>query len=141
MMLKKLADADVLPPKRETRGSAAYDLRAAHEIEISPGAQAKIHTGYALGLPDGYCATIWPRSGMALKSRIDRRGGLIDEDYRGEVQVILKNEGDEPFQIKRNQRIAQLRVEPYERLSTVLVEDFPDDTERGEQGFGSTGDN
>lgn len=124
-------------PRRATDGSAGFDLFSTANATIWPGAMALISTDIACAIPDGYCGMIWPRSGMAVRHGIDRLAGLIDSDYRGNVQISLINHGDRPVEIKKGERIAQLVVVPYVGDSAV-AEELPDPGTRT-GGFGSTG--
>lgn len=129
-------------PAYATALSAGQDLVAAviEPIEIPPGGRALIPTGLAIALPDGYEAQIRPRSGLALKQGLTvlNSPGTIDADYRGEVQIILVNLGNEPVSITRGMRIAQMVVAPYSRVGWQEVSAL-DNTARGAGGFGSTG--
>jgi dUTP pyrophosphatase len=133
---------DLALPAYATAGAAGMDLLAAvaSPITIPPLGRALIPTGFAMALPPGYELQIRPRSGLALKHGIvlPNSPGTIDEDYRGEVQVIVMNAGDEPFIVTRGMRIAQAVLAPVSRAAWVEVEDL-DDTARGAGGFGSTG--
>ena len=97
-------------------------------------------TGFAIAIPAGYEVQVRPRSGLALKHGITclNTPGTIDEDYRGEVKVILANLGDQPFEVVRGERIAQLVPAPVQRATLTEVIAL-DDTQRGTGGFGSTG--
>ena len=129
-------------PEYATDLSAGMDLMAAipGEIILELGARRLIPTGIHIGLPPGYEAQVRPRSGLALKEglAILNSPGTIDADYRGQVQVIVANLGHEPIYIEPGQRIAQLVVAPVSRVEWQLQEEL-DDTERGEGGFGHTG--
>jgi dUTP pyrophosphatase len=131
-------------PAYETTGSAGMDLRAAvaedAPVTLAPGARALIPTGLKIALESGYEAQVRPRSGLALKHGITclNSPGTIDSDYRGEVGVILINHGQEPFVIKRGERIAQMVVARHEQVVIAEVETL-DETARGAGGFGSTG--
>lgn len=129
-------------PEYQTIHSAGMDLRAnlSESITLLPGERRLIPTGLKIALPDGYEAQVRPRSGLALKHGITclNSPGTIDADYRGEIGVILINLGQEPFEIKPGDRIAQLVVAPYSRVEWVQVHALPA-SERGEGGFGSTG--
>jgi dUTP pyrophosphatase len=134
--------ADIPLPEATTAGSAGLDLRAAVEdlLILKPGARAAIPTGLRIAVPEGFEAQVRPRSGLALRHGIlvPNSPGTIDSDYRGEIQVILMNAGDEDFEIARGDRIAQLVIAPVARSIWVEV-DALDETERGEGGFGHTG--
>ena len=129
-------------PAYATPHSAGMDLCAAvsKDLVIAPGARALVPTGLAIALPEGFEAQIRPRSGLALKHGLSvlNSPGTIDADYRGEVQVIFANLGNEPFTITRGMRIAQMVVAPYARVSWQAVKQLPE-SERGAGGFGSTG--
>jgi len=109
-------------------------------VTLLPGGRALIPTGFAMALPEGFELQIRPRSGLALKHGIvlPNAPGTIDEDYRGEVQVIMMNTGTEAFTVTRGMRIAQAVLAPVWRAAWIEVEDL-DNTVRGAGGFGSTG--
>jgi dUTP pyrophosphatase len=137
------AHASSLPlPEATTSGAAGVDLRAAIEgaLTLSPGERRLIPTGLRIALPEGFEAQVRPRSGLALRHGIlvPNSPGTIDADYRGEIQVILMNAGEDDFEIARGDRIAQLVVAPVVRPEWVEVESL-DSTDRGEGGFGHTG--
>ncbi|RYY95058.1 MAG: dUTP diphosphatase [Alphaproteobacteria bacterium] len=131
-------------PAYETADAAGMDLRAAVEdtapVTLAPGHRAMIPTGLTIALPPLHEAQVRPRSGLAAKHGITclNSPGTIDADYRGEVKVILINLGQEPFVIKRGERIAQMVIAPVTRAELVQVETL-DETTRGAGGFGSTG--
>ena len=135
---------DLLLPAYETEGSAGMDLRAAvpedQPMTLAAGARALVPTGLKIALEPGFEAQVRPRSGLALKHGITclNSPGTIDSDYRGEVGVILANLGSEPFVIRRGERIAQMVIARHERVQWSEVKSL-DETERGEGGFGSTG--
>jgi len=129
-------------PAYATEHAAGMDLCAAiaEDIALAPGQRALVPTGIAFALPEGYEAQVRPRSGLALKYGLTvlNSPGTIDADYRGEVQVILANLGDQPFTVTRGMRIAQMVIAAYQRIDWVKVTELPD-TARGAGGFGSTG--
>jgi dUTP pyrophosphatase len=129
-------------PAYATAGAAGADVLAAVEkpVTISPGRRALIPTGFCIALPPGYELQIRPRSGLALKHGIvlPNSPGTIDEDYRGELGVILLNASEEHFTVTRGMRIAQAVLAPVVRAMWDEVEDL-DATARGAGGFGSTG--
>jgi dUTP pyrophosphatase len=134
--------ADLPLPSYATAQSAGLDLMAAlsGEVTLAPGARQLIPTGLAIALPAGFEAQVRPRSGLALKHGVTvlNSPGTIDADYRGEVQVLLINHGDQPFVIRRGDRIAQMVVAPVTQIAWHAVEKL-DETERGSGGYGSTG--
>jgi dUTP pyrophosphatase len=129
-------------PSYATEGAAGMDLLAAvtAPLVIPPGGRALVPTGLRLALPPGHELQIRPRSGFALKHGIllPNSPGTIDEDYRGELGVILLNAGTEPFTVERGMRIAQAVLAPVTRAAWQEVAALPD-TARGAGGFGSTG--
>jgi dUTP pyrophosphatase len=133
---------DLPLPTYATAGAAGMDLLAAvaAPVTIAPGERALIPTGLAVALPRGYELQIRPRSGLALRHGIvlPNSPGTIDEDYRGEIQVIMLNTGDAPFLVERGSRIAQAVLAPVVRARWHEVENL-DATPRNEGGFGSTG--
>ncbi len=135
-------NADLPLPAYATAGAAGMDLLAAvaAPVTIEPGQRALIPTGIAIALPPGYELQIRPRSGLALRNGIvlPNSPGTIDEDYRGEVQVILLNAGDAPFTVERGTRIAQAVLAPVVRARWHVV-DCLAASPRNEGGFGSTG--
>jgi dUTP pyrophosphatase len=143
IQVRRLPHSDGLPlPAYATPGAAGMDLLAAvaAPVTVEPGKRALIPTGLAIALPPGFEMQVRPRSGLALRNGIvlPNSPGTIDEDYRGEVQVILLNAGDVPFTIERGMRIAQAIVAPVVRAEWQEVENL-DDTTRSTGGFGSTG--
>jgi dUTP pyrophosphatase len=131
-------------PSYQSAHAAGLDLMAAvpadAPVTLSPGARALIPTGLAIALPPGTEAQVRPRSGLALKHGISvlNTPGTIDSDYRGELQIILVNFGQEAFVIGRGLRIAQLVIAPVLRAALIEVETLSG-TARGTGGFGSTG--
>ena len=141
--IARLRGAEDLPlPSRATSGSSGFDLHAAvgTELRIEPGGRALVPTGLRIALPPGCEAQVRPRSGLALRYGIvlPNAPGTIDSDYRGEIQVILLNAGQEPFTVRRGDRIAQLVIAPVLRAEWSLVAEL-DDTARGAGGFGHSG--
>ena len=141
----RLPHARDLPlPAYETAGAAGMDLRAAaseeEPIVLRPGSRALVPTGFCIAVPQGYEAQVRPRSGLAIRSGITclNTPGTIDADYRGEVQVILANLGEENFVVRRGDRIAQLVICPVARAEWREAEALAQ-TARGAGGFGSTG--
>ena len=139
--LTRLAHGEGLPlPCYATPGAAGMDLVAAEDLTLQPGERHAIATGFAISIPPGHEVQVRPRSGLAIKHGITclNTPGTIDEDYRGEVKVILANLSAEPFEVKRGERIAQLVPAVVTRAEFVEVESL-DETHRGAGGFGSTG--
>ncbi len=141
--VRRLPHNQDLPlPAYATAGAAGMDLLAAvvAPVTIGSGERVLIPTGLAIALPPGYELQIRPRSGLALRHGIvlPNSPGTIDEDYRGEIQVIVLNTGSEPFVVERGARIAQGVLAPVVRVAWEEVVEL-DVTARNEGGFGSTG--
>lgn len=132
-------------PAYASDGAAGMDVCAALEkpLLLAPGERAAIPTGIAIALPPGHEGQLRPRSGLARKHGIGmvNAPGTIDEDYRGEVHVLLVNLGRESYRIEPGDRIAQLVVAPITRVQVDVVADADElgSTQRGDAGFGSTG--
>ena len=133
---------DLPLPDYATALAAGVDLHAAvsGDVVLPPLRRALVPTGIRLALPPGYEAQVRPRSGLAARHGVTllNSPGTIDADYRGEVQVVIINLGNDPFVIHRGDRIAQMVVAPVTRLSWEEVQDLPP-TGRGAGGFGHTG--
>ena len=141
MNIKKLTSTAIIP----TRGSekaAEYDLYADTNsvVEIKPHKTKKINTGIAIMIPNGYYGAIVARSGLSTKKGLRPANctGIIDSDYRGDIIVALHNDSDEVQTIEPHERIAQLVICPFLSVEFNEVDEL-DETERGENGFGSTG--
>jgi dUTP pyrophosphatase len=143
LLIEQLPSARDLPlPRYMSDRAAGMDLCAAveGEVTLAPGRRLLVPTGIRIAVPPGYEAQVRPRSGLAAKHGVTvlNSPGTIDADYRGEVCVILINHGQQPFTIRRGDRIAQLVIAPVTRV-TVKQVDRLDDTSRGVGGFGHTG--
>ena len=136
---RRLPNGAGLPlPAYGSEHAVGLDVVAAEEVRLDPGARHPVKTGIAMAIPHGYEVQVRSRSGTAVRSGITCLTGTIDSDYRGELMVVLVNLGEEPFEIRRGDRIAQLIPAPVLRARFAEVEDL-DETERGLGGFGSTG--
>lgn len=132
-------------PQYVSSGSSGLDLTAhikekGGEMIIGPREIALVPTGIAVSIPEGFEGQVRPRSGLALKYGVTlvNTPGTIDSDYRGEIKAILINHGDKPYVVRNGDRIAQLVIAKVSRIIWEETEELPD-TERGEGGFGSTG--
>ena len=134
---------DLPLPEYGTPESAGLDLVAAIEAPtlIKPSERAIIPTGICLSIPEGYEGQIRPRSGLAAKfgMTVLNSPGTIDADYQGEILVIMINLGQDPFEVTRGMRIAQIIFAPFTRARLASVTEFTTQTLRGENRFGSTG--
>lgn len=144
LKFKRIDDSmsDIPLPSYQTEGAAGMDIRAAlsEDFVLSKGGFGAIPTNLQVEIPTGFEIQVRPRSGLAFKNGIGilNAPGTIDEDYRGEIKVILFNFGSEDFVIKRGDRIAQLILGKVYRAKIVET-DILSETDRGTGGFGSTG--
>jgi dUTP pyrophosphatase len=127
-------------PAYATPGAAGLDVVAAEDLDLAPGQRHAVATGFAIAIPHGFEVQVRPRSGLAFKHglSVPNAPGTIDSDYRGELKILLINHGDQPFPVRRGERIAQL-VPAAVTLARFQEVDSLDDTDRGAGGFGSTG--
>ena len=127
-------------PTYSSGQAAGLDLYAAESASIASGQTRLIKTGLKMEIPEGYFGGIYARSGLSVKHGLRPANctGVIDSDYRGEIMVALHNDSPMMQIISAGDRIAQLIIQPYERVEFTIVDDLSD-TERGEGGFGSTG--
>jgi len=139
LKIKKL-NKEAIIPAYQTELAAGFDLHSIEEYVLKKGERKLIKTGLAFEIEDGYEVQIRPRSGLAFKHGITvlNSPGTIDADYRGEIMVLLINLGDEDFEIKKGERIAQAVVAPVVQAKFEEVEGLSS-TKRGAGGFGSTG--
>ncbi len=143
LSVQRLAHARDLPlPSYATSGAAGLDLVAAvsNDVVVAPGERRTIATGLVVAVPPGFEGQVRARSGRARREGLAlvNAPGTIDDDYRGEVMVLVINLGQEPITIRRGERFAQLVICPVFRAEVVEVEAL-DETTRGGGGFGSTG--
>ena len=139
--INRLPHGEGLPlPAYASHGAAGMDVVSAEDVTLAPGERHAVATGLAIAIPPGHEVQVRPRSGLALKHGITclNTPGTIDEDYRGEVKVILANLGSEPFEVRRGERIAQLVPAVVTKAEFEEVDSL-DETHRGGGGFGSTG--
>ncbi|XP_078388399.1 deoxyuridine 5'-triphosphate nucleotidohydrolase, mitochondrial isoform X2 [Cetorhinus maximus] len=128
------------PPTRGSERAAGFDLYSAYDYVVHAQDKVIVKTDIQIAIPSGFYGRVAPRSGLAAKHFIDVGAGVIDEDYRGNVGVVLFNFSKESFEVKKGDRIAQLICE---RICYPELEELKtlDETERGAGGFGSTGTN
>ena len=134
----ELMNEDAKMPFKGSSKAAGFDLCSCVEKTIPARGQVVVETGLKLMLPPNCYGRIAPRSGLAANHSLDVGAGVVDEDYRGEIKVVLFNHSDKDFQVTKGMRIAQLVCE---RIFYPLIQqvDSVDETKRGEAGFGSTG--
>ncbi|MEO0043284.1 MAG: hypothetical protein RL329_2732 [Bacteroidota bacterium] len=142
MKVKIINRSEYALPRYQTDGAAGMDLRAVlpDAIQLLPLQRFMIPTGISIELPVGYEAQVRPRSGLAAKKGLTclNTPGTIDSDYRGEIHVILVNVSSEPQTIEPGERVAQIVIARYERITWLETNELSA-TDRGAGGFGSTG--
>jgi dUTP pyrophosphatase len=141
-LMVRLLHPAARPPARTRLGDAGYDLRCVEGFSLWPGERATVPTGVAVALPPETAGLVLPRSGLAARYGISlvNSPGLIDPNYRGEIRVVMANQGDERFEAQAGDRIAQLLLVPYVAPEALVVEELPpSEDDRGENGFGSSG--
>lgn len=134
-------DGNAIIPQKGRHGDAGYDLCSTEKIVLRPFERALIPTGLHIELPEGYAALVLPRSGLAIKNGLSlvNSPGLIDSNYRGEIKAIAINlDPKEPIEIEIGDRIAQLVIQKVEDVAFEAAVELSV-TNRGEQGFGSSG--
>jgi dUTP pyrophosphatase len=128
-------------PRYSHDGDAGLDLFSIEDIALDPGDRKKVSCGFSIAIPEGYLGAVAPRSGLSIEHGVTvlNSWGVIDSTYRGEVSVILINLGKEKTILKRGSRIAQLIIIPFEKIELIIDKNNLGETERGNNGFGSTG--
>jgi dUTP pyrophosphatase len=137
MEVKRLHSHAILP-RRATAGSAGYDLFSTDAVTLGPGDLVCVPTGIAIRVPPGTYGRIAPRSGVTVKHNVHVAAGVIDEDYTGEIKVVLCNNSKNKVEFSAFERIAQLVLEKIEIAEVIEVQELSE-TDRGSGGFGSTG--
>ena len=140
VLVKMVVEDDSLTPEYKTSGASGADLRANEDCILQPLERKLIKTGVRVGIPQGFEGQVRARSGLSAKKGLTLVNGIgtIDSDYRGEVKVILINHGAQDFLVTHGLRIAQLVIAPVEQGHFIEVGSLSE-TNRGDQGFGSTG--
>jgi dUTP pyrophosphatase len=136
---KKLSQ-NATAPESSSEDDAGYDLFAAHDGCMSGGGRGIIKTNISIELPEGYYGQLEGRSGLAVKSGIAVLGGIIDPNYRGDIGVILVNlDNEKTFVYKKGDKICQMVIKPYIKPQMIEADELSA-TDRGEKGFGSSGE-
>ncbi len=143
-IVNPLIGSSIPLPRYATDGSAALDLRACldNAVAVAPGETVTIPSGIAISIHDpGLVAILAPRSGLGIKHGIVLANtiGVIDSDYQGEIKIGIRNQGSEPYSIQPGERICQMLFMPVVQASLRVVEEFSQESQRGEGGFGHTG--
>lgn len=136
----QLLSHDASAPTRGSTEAAGFDLYSSENTTVVSGERRLVSTGISVAIPYGYYGRVAPRSGLAVKKSIDIGAGVVDSDYRGEVKILIINNGDCPFHINKRDRIAQLVIEKI-FMGDIVEVDQLSTTVRGDGGFGSTGMN
>ena len=137
IVVEKL-DPEAKIPTFAYDGDAGADLFSVENQEILPGETTAIKTGIRVAIPKGYGGFIWDKSGLARNHRLTTLAGVIDSNYRGEIQVVIANIGTLPYHVEKGAKIAQLIIAAVE-TPEIEVGQITEKTERGEKGFGSSG--
>ncbi|MGM5488027.1 MAG: dUTP diphosphatase [Nanobdellota archaeon] len=130
-------DKDLPLPSYAYPSDAGLDLPSRESLTLQPQERRIIKTGLKLAIPEGYVGLVWDRSGLAAKHSLHCLAGVIDAHFRGELGVVMINLSDQPFEINKGDRIAQLLIQPV--IQCDIVEQSVDETQRNDGGFGSTG--
>ena len=137
--IKRVCDPSIDTPAIYHSGDAGYDLRSVSDNIIYPDERIPIYTGFAWEIPFGFCGLVKSRSGLAVNHSIHAFHGLIDSGYRAEIKVSLTNYGERRYEIKKNDRIAQLVIVPIYIGAEIVEVESLSDSDRMLGGFGSTG--
>jgi dUTP pyrophosphatase len=137
-MKVQLLDENAIAPVRSSEGAAGYDLHVIETTDVTRNTITQIHTGVAVEIPEGHVGLIRDRSSYAMKG-LSVEAGVVDQDYRGEVIVVMRNHTGRTIEVLGGDRVAQLLVIPVVQTDVEVVDEL-DNTERGDDGFGSTGD-
>jgi dUTP pyrophosphatase len=138
MISVQLINKHAKVPTKANLNDAGFDLYSTLDTVISPKQRKTVRTGIAIQMPDHLAGLIWPRSGLSVKHGIDVLAGVVDSGYRGEIMVCLYNTSDEIVSINTGDRIAQIIFQEVPRV-TMEVHDTLGSSQRGENGFGSSG--
>jgi dUTP pyrophosphatase len=137
LKIKKL-HPDAIIPKYAKCGDAGMDLYSIEDCNLEPGVVCSIKTGIATEFPLGYVALIWDKSGLATRHHLKTVAGVVDSGYRVEYLVSMINLGKNDYKIEKGDKIAQLIIQKIESPVIKIVKELSD-SERGDNGFGSTG--
>jgi len=135
--IKKLKPDAVLPNYAHS-GDAGMDMYASEDVHIRKGERAKVPTGIAMEIPEGYVGLVWDKSGLSINHGLKTLGGVIDAGYRGEIIIGIANLSSEDYTLEKGHKVAQLLIQKIE--SPVIEEAIElNNSHRGEKGLGSTG--
>jgi dUTP pyrophosphatase len=125
-------------PEYAHEGDAGMDLFALENVTVLPGKIARVRSGVAMEIPEGYVGLCWDKSGLSMNNGIKVLAGVIDSSFRGELVMGVINLNDEPYTFEKGHKVMQMLVQKVESLEIIEVEDLKDSA-RGEKGFGSSG--
>ena len=137
--MNMICDNEKCEPTRGYPTDAGLDLKCANDVVITKGGSAEIHTGVRFEIPEGYYGKLESKSGLNFKHSIVCLGGVIDSSYRGEIIVKLYNFGDKDVILSKGSKCVQIIFMKHYNPILTKIEQFAEDTDRGENGFGSTG--
>lgn len=137
VVVKKL-HPDAKMPTYANPFDAGMDMFALEDTVVEPGQVAKVRSGIAMEIQEGFVGLCWDKSGVSTKGKIKTLAGVIDAGYRGEVLMAVMNLGTEPYTFKKGDKVLQMLIQPIEKPEVIEAEELTE-TERGEGGFGSTG--
>lgn len=135
--IKKLKTDAILPNHAHT-GDAGMDMYASENVHVKKGERAKVPTGVAMEIPEGYVGLVWDKSGLSMNHGLKTLGGVIDSGYRGEIMIGIANLSNEDYTIEKGHKVAQMLIQKIETPTIEEMEEL-EDSHRGEKGFGSTG--
>ena len=135
--IKKIND-DAKIPSYAHGSDAGMDIYSVENLTVKAGEHAKMCTGIAMEIPDGFVGLVWDKSGISMNYGLKTLGGVIDSGYRGEVVIGVVNLSKEDYVVEKGNKIAQILIQKVESPEIKEVEEL-NDSERGEKGFGSTG--
>jgi dUTP pyrophosphatase len=134
--VKRLGETKL--PSYAHEGDAGMDFYSTEDYVLKPGERHSFETKIAMEIPHGYVGLVWDKSGISRKQGIKILGGVVDSTYRGEIVMSLVNLGQDPYVVKKGDKIAQMLIQPVEHVKIEEVKEL-NDSARGEKGFGSTG--
>ena len=130
--------AEAIIPYYAHPGDAGMDIFSAEESIIKAGERKNVRTGLKMELPEGFVGLVWDKSGLALKNGIKTMAGVIDSNYRGEIEIVLVNLSGQDYKVEKGQKIAQMLIQKVEQAEIEEAQKLSE-TKRNEGGFGSTG--
>ena len=137
LLIQKL-DSSAKLPEYAHIGDAGMDIYTNEEYILKPNERHLFGTGVKMAIPLGYVALVWDKSGLAVNNGIKTMAGVIDEGYRGEIKVLIINLSDQEFKVEKFSKIAQILIQKKETVKIELADNL-NDSDRGYDGFGSTG--